>query len=148
MRLHELKPAAGARRARKRVGRGPGSGTGKTSGRGHNGQKSRSGYSAKRSFEGGQMPLVRRLPKRGFFNIFRTSYRTVNVRRLNDFDKGAVVGPATLQQAGLLRKGREGVKILGHGELKVSLTIQAHRFTKSAVQKIEAAGGTIEVLEK
>ena len=94
------------------------------------------------------MPLARRLPKRGFFNIFRTSYRIVNVQRLNDFDKGAVVDPAALQGAGLLGKGRDGVKILGHGDLKVSLTIKAHKFTKSALQKIEAAGGTAEILEK
>jgi large subunit ribosomal protein L15 len=148
MKLHELKPAPGARRARRRVGRGAGSGVGKTCGRGMNGQKSRSGYSAKRGFEGGQMPLHRRLPKRGFVNIFRTEFRTVNVDRLNRFDADTVVDPAALEQAGLLRKGNEGVKILGDGELKVALTVQAHKFTRSAVEKIEAAGGKTEVLSK
>ena len=146
MKLHELKPAAGARKARTRIGRGPGSGTGKTSGRGENGQRSRSGYSSRASFEGGQMPLVRRIPKRGFTNIFRKEYRTINVDRLNGFEAGAVVGPDILQSAGLLRKGRSQVKVLGNGELKVALTVQAHKFTKSAAEKIEAAGGKAEML--
>jgi large subunit ribosomal protein L15 len=146
MKLHELKPAAGARKARKRVGRGPGSGLGKTSGRGEKGQKSRSGYSAKRGFEGGQMPLHRRLPKRGFVNIFRTEYRTVNVARLNDFESGTEVTPEVMQQAGLLRKGTSGVKILGNGEIKVALTVKAHKFSKAAAQKIEEAGGKVELL--
>jgi large subunit ribosomal protein L15 len=144
MKLHELKPAAGSRRNRRRVGRGPGSGYGKTSGRGEKGQKSRSGYSAKRAFEGGQMPLARRLPKRGFVNIFRKVYRTVNIERLNGFEGGAVVTPDSLQEAGLLRKGRGAVKILGNGDLKVALTVQAHKFTRTAVEKIEAAGGKAE----
>ena len=148
MKLHELKPAKGSRKARMRVGRGPGSGKGKTSGRGENGQKSRSGYSAKRGFEGGQMPLHRRIPKRGFTNLFRTEYRTVNVERLNGFDAGATVDPQSLFGAGLLRKGEEGVKILGNGELTVALTVQAHRFTKSAEEKIRAAGGTVENIGK
>ena len=148
MKLHELKPATGSRRNRKRVGRGPGSGLGKTSGRGHNGQKSRSGYSSRPGFEGGQMPLARRLPKRGFSNIFRVEYRTVNVDRLNGFDTGATVSPEELQQAGLLRKGKAQIKVLGNGELKVALTVKAHRFTKSAVEKIKAAGGTAELLDK
>ena len=148
MKLHELKPATGARRTRKRVGRGPGSGLGKTSGRGHNGQKSRSGYSSRPGFEGGQMPLARRLPKRGFFNIFRTEYRVVNVDRLNGFEAGATVTPEALQASGVLRKGKARIKILGNGELKVALTVQAHRFTKSAVDKIKAAGGTAELLDK
>ena len=148
MRLHELKPAPGSRRAPKRVGRGPGSGTGKTSGRGHNGQKSRSGYSRMRGFEGGQMPLHRRLPKRGFTNIFRTVYRIVNVERLGDFDVGSVVDPEALQRAGLLKKGSTGVKILGSGDLAVALTVRAHRFTASAIKKIEAAGGKVEKLGK
>jgi len=147
MKLHELKPAEGSRRPRKRLGRGPGSGTGKTAGRGHKGQKSRSGYSRKRSFEGGQMPLVRRLPKRGFVNIFRTTYRTVNVDRLNDFKSGSVIDPETLQRKGVLRKGKQAIKILGNGELKVSLTVHAHRFTKTAQAKIEAAGGKVELLK-
>jgi len=146
MKLHELKPAAGARKTPKRIGRGPGSGTGKTAGRGHKGQKSRSGYSAKRGFEGGQMPLHRRLPKRGFVNIFRKTYRTVNVERLNKLEAGSVVTPESLQQAGLLKKGSQGVKILGNGELKIELTVQAHKFTEKAARKIEAAGGKIEVL--
>ncbi|MCP3982619.1 MAG: 50S ribosomal protein L15 [bacterium] len=148
MRLHDLKPAPGARRPKKRVGRGPGSGVGKTSGRGQDGQKSRSGYSAKRGFEGGQMPLVRRLPKRGFVNIFRTNYRTVNVEKLNAFEAGAVITPESLQEAGVLRKGKDGVKILGNGELKISLTVKAHKFTESAAKKIEAAGGTAELIGK
>lgn len=148
MKLHELKPAAGARKARRRVGRGPGSGLGKTSGRGEKGQRSRSGYSAQRGFEGGQMPLHRRLPKRGFVNIFRKEYRTVNVERLNTLEAGTTVTPEVLQGAGLVKKGRDDIKILGHGELNVALTVQAHRFTKSAEQKIEAAGGKIEKIEK
>jgi large subunit ribosomal protein L15 len=146
MKLHEIKPAAGSRRPRRRVGRGPGSGHGKTSGRGSKGQKSRSGYSSARGFEGGQMPLHRRLPKRGFVNIFRKIYRTVNVERLNGLKAGSKVTPESLYEAGLLRKGRKPVKVLGHGELKVALTVQAHRFTRTAVQKIEAAGGQVEVI--
>ena len=146
MNLHELKPAKGSRKDRKRVGRGPGSGSGKTSGRGEKGQKSRSGYSAKRGFEGGQMPLHRRLPKRGFTNIFRTGYRTVNVDRLNRLEAGSEVTPETLQSVGLLRKGSSPVKILGNGTLTVSLTVKAHKFTKVAAEKIQAAGGTVEIL--
>ena len=142
MKLHEIGPAAGARRSKRRVGRGPGSGLGKTAGRGHKGQKSRSGYSRKRGFEGG------RLPKRGFTNLFRTEYRIVNISRLNDFEAGSVVSPETLQQAGLLKKGTAGVKILGDGELKVALTVQAHRFTRQAAEKIKAAGGTVEQLTR
>ncbi len=148
MKLHELKPAPGSRRSPKRVGRGPGSGTGKTAGRGHKGQKSRSGYSQKRGFEGGQMPLHRRLPKRGFTNIFRTSYRIVNVARLNDFEAGSVVTPDELLKAGMLKKGTDGVKVLGNGDLGVALTVRAHRFTQTAVKKIEAAGGKAETLGK
>ena len=148
MKLHELKPAEGARRPRRRIGRGPGSGLGKTSGRGHNGQKSRSGFRSRRGFEGGQMPLARRLPKRGFVNIFRKTFRVVNVNRLNDLPAGSVVTPESLQLAGLLRKGHDAVKVLGNGEITVALTVQAHRFTKTAAQKIEAAGGKIELLGK
>lgn len=148
MKLHEISPAPGARRSRRRVGRGPGSGLGKTSGRGHKGQKSRSGNSRKRAFEGGQMPLVRRIPKRGFTNIFRTEYRLVNVDRLNDFEAGSEVSPETLQEAGLLRKGKLGVKILGNGEVTVALNVKAHRFTRSAVEKIKAAGGSVELLAR
>lgn len=146
MNLHDLKPAAGSRKKPKRVGRGPGSGTGKTSGRGEKGQKSRSGYSSKRGFEGGQMPLHRRLPKRGFTNIFRKHFRTVNVSQLNGFEPGTEVTPELLQKSGLLRKGETDTKILGNGELTVKLTVKAHKFTKSAAQKIEAAGGTVELL--
>lgn len=146
MNLHELKPAAGSRKKRKRIGRGPGSGSGKTAGRGEKGQKSRSGYSAKRGFEGGQMPLHRRLPKRGFTNIFRTEFRTLNVDQLNRFEAGAELTPESLEQAGMLRKGKLGVKILGNGEITVALTVKAHKFTKSAASKIEAAGGKAEVL--
>jgi len=146
MKLSTLKPAAGSRRPRKRVGRGPGSGTGKTSGRGEKGQKSRSGYSAKRGFEGGQMPLHRRVPKRGFTNIFRVEYRTVNIDRLNDLPAGSEVTPESLRRAGLLRKGSSPVKVLGNGELKVALTVRVHKFTESAAKKIAAAGGKAEVI--
>jgi large subunit ribosomal protein L15 len=147
VKLHELKPAAGARRPRKRVGRGPGSGLGKTSGRGHKGQKSRSGYRRRFGFEGGQMPLVRRIPKRGFHNPFRKRFRIVNLDRLNAFAAGTVVDPAALHAAGVLVKGRDDVKILGNGELKVALTVRAHKFTRSAAEKIAAAGGVTEILE-
>jgi large subunit ribosomal protein L15 len=147
MKLHELKPAAGARKARMRIGRGPGSGKGKTAGRGEKGQKSRSGYSRRRGFEGGQMPLHRRLPKRGFSNPFRKEYRTVNVDRLNALEAGSVVTPESMQSAGLLRKGSADVKILGNGELKVSLTVRAHKFTRMAAEKIAAAGGKVETIE-
>ncbi len=146
MGLHNLRPAAGSRRNRKRVGRGPGSGLGKTAGRGHKGAKSRSGYSAKRGFEGGQMPLHRRLPKRGFVNIFRKEFRTINIDRLNGFEAGTEVTPETLLAAGLVRKGKQDVKILGNGELKVALTVKAHKFTGAAAKKIEAAGGKVEIL--
>lgn len=143
-----LKPSSGSRKARKRVGRGPGSGTGKTSGRGEKGQKSRSGYSRKRGFEGGQMPLHRRIPKRGFTNIFREEFRTVNVERLNGLPSGSVVTAEILVAKGLLNKGRSKLKVLGEGELSVALTVQAHKFTASAAKKIEAAGGKAEVLAR
>jgi len=146
MKLSTLKPAPGSRKNRKRIGRGPGSGTGKTSGRGEKGQKSRSGYSAKRGFEGGQMPLHRRVPKRGFTNIFRVEYRTVNVERLNALAAGTEVTPESLRAAGLLPKGKSPVKVLGNGELKVALTVRVHKFTGSAAKKIEAAGGKAEVI--
>jgi large subunit ribosomal protein L15 len=146
MKQHEIKPAPGARRDRKRVGRGPGSGNGKTAGRGEKGQKSRSGYSRKRGFEGGQMPLHRRIPKRGFTNPFRVEYRTVNVERLNVFQPGTVVSPELLLECGLLRKGSDPVKILGNGNLQVALTVRAHKFAGPAAKKIEAAGGKAEVL--
>jgi large subunit ribosomal protein L15 len=144
--LHNLKPADGSRKKPIRVGRGPGSGKGKTCGRGEKGQRSRSGYSRKRGFEGGQMPLHRRLPKRGFTNIFRKEYRTINVSRLAALEAGSDVTPESLQQAGLVRKGKAPVKILGHGDLAVALNVKAHKFTAGAVKKIEAAGGKAEVL--
>ena len=147
MKQSDLKPAAGSRRDRKRVGRGPGSGRGKTAARGEKGQKSRSGYSSKRGFEGGQMPLHRRIPKRGFTNIFRTEYRTVNVDRLASFASGTVVTPETLEKAGLLRKGKTPVKVLGNGDLQVALTVRVHKYTGSAAKKIAGAGGKAEVLE-
>ena len=147
MKLHELKPNEKAFSTRKRVGRGPGSGLGKTSGRGENGQKSRSGYSHKAGFEGGQLPLYRRLPKRGFSNArFKTEYAIINVSDLNKFDDGAVVTPELLKDMGLLKNQLSGVKILGNGKLEKKLTIKAHRFTKSAQAKIEAKGGKAEVI--
>lgn len=144
MKLHDLSPAAGSRRSRKRLGRGPGSGQGKTAGRGHKGQRSRSGFSRPRGFEGGQMPLVRRLPKRGFTNIFRKEYAVVNLARLAELD-GAIT-PADMAEAGLVRSGMR-VKVLGGGELDKALTVSAHKFSKSAQEKIEAAGGRCEVLK-
>ena len=146
MNLHDLKPADGARKARKRVGRGPGSGHGKTATRGEKGQKSRSGYSRKRGFEGGQMPLHRRIPKRGFTNIFRREFRTVNVDRLNVFENGSVVTPEAFEDAGLLKKGTAPIKVLGNGEVKVVLTVKAHKFSAAAAKKIRDAGGTTELL--
>lgn len=141
-----LKPASGSRKNRKRLGRGPGSGLGKTSGRGEKGQKSRSGYSRKRGFEGGQMPLHRRLPKRGFHNLFRTEYRTINVDRLQVLEPGSVVDADALQKAGLLAKGKAPLKVLGNGDLRVAVTVRAAKFTASAAKKIEAAGGKAEVI--
>lgn len=146
--LNNLKAPAGANHKKKRVGRGPGSGLGKTSGRGNKGQKSRSGFSQKRGFEGGQMPLHRRLPKRGFTNIFKREWAEVNLARLEElFEAGATVTPESLVGAGLVRKSQQdSVAILGNGELSKGLTISAHRFSASAKQKIEAAGGKAEVL--
>ena len=146
MKQNALKPAPGSRKNRKRIGRGPGSGTGKTSARGENGQKSRSGYSRKRGFEGGQMPLKRRVPKRGFTNIFRVEFRTVNVDRLNELPAGSEVTPESLQKMGLLRKGTSPLKVLGNGELKIALTVRAHKYTGSAAEKIAAAGGKAELI--
>jgi len=143
MKLHELAPNKGSRRTRKRVGRGPGSGTGKTAGRGHKGQKSRAGFSRRAAFEGGQMPLTRRVPKRGFTNIFRVEYSTVNVSDLARVGKEA--NPVTLLQHGLVRRGRP-VKILGDGEIKKAVKVKAHKFSRSAREKIEAAGGSCEHL--
>jgi large subunit ribosomal protein L15 len=146
MKLHELTPAAGSRKKKRRLGRGPGSGRGKTAGRGEKGQRSRSGYSSKRGFEGGQMPLQRRVPKRGFTNIFRTVCRVVNVGRLNSFEAGSVVTPEELEKVGLLKKGKEPVKVLGNGEIQVALTVRVHRISDAAAKKIEAAGGKTEIL--
>jgi large subunit ribosomal protein L15 len=146
MKLHELKPAPGSSTAPKRLGRGVGSGLGKTSGKGHKGAKARSGGGKRPGFEGGQMPLVRRLPKRGFFNPFRTEYVAVNVSRLEVFDDGATVSPVELIQMGIIKKIEDGVKIMGSGELTRKLTVQANKFTATAKEKIEAAGGKAEVI--
>jgi large subunit ribosomal protein L15 len=147
--LHNLKPAAGATRKRKRIGRGPGSGNGKTAGRGHKGQRSRSGYSRRWGFEGGQMPLVRRIPKRGFTNIFRVGFQVVNLRDLDRvFTDGDAVSPETMVEKGLIRGGDTPVKVLAAGELGKKLTVQAHAFSKNAQARIEAAGGSCEVVTK
>ncbi len=147
MELHNLKPAPGAKRARKRVGRGPGSGNGKTAGKGHKGQKSRSGYSRRYGFEGGQMPLVRRIPKRGFTNIFRIEYEIVNLRELERvFADGETVSPAVLAKQGLIRKDTSLIKILATGELTKKLVVEAHKFSGTARSKIEAVGGRCEVM--
>ena len=145
MKLHELAPAEGSTFTKKRIGRGHGSGNGKTAGKGHKGQHARSGFSQKIGFEGGQMPLQRRVPKRGFNNIFATKYSTVNVSALEVFDNGTVVDTALLQEKGLVKKVNDGVKILGNGELTKNLTVVAAAFTESAKQKIEAVGGKAEV---
>jgi large subunit ribosomal protein L15 len=145
--LHTLGPRKGATTSRKRLGRGPGSGLGKTSGKGHKGQNSRSGYSHLRGHEGGQMPLHRRIPKRGFTNIFRTDWVTVSVAQLEArFQAGAAVTPESLRAAGAVKRKGDGLKILGTGELKKALTVSAHKFTEGAKKKIEAAGGRCEVL--
>ncbi|NLA59318.1 MAG: 50S ribosomal protein L15 [Firmicutes bacterium] len=147
MRLHELKPAPGARSVRRRVGRGIGSGLGKTSGRGQKGQKSRSGGGKGPHFEGGQTPLQRRLPKRGFTNIFKTVYNEVKLEALNRFEEGTVVTPEAMLKAGIVRRcGSDKIKVLGDGNIEKALTVQAHGFTKSAAAKIEAAGGKAEVI--
>ena len=145
MKLHELGPAAGSTTAPKRLGRGVGSGLGKTSGKGHKGAKARSGGGKRPGFEGGQMPLYRRVPKKGFTNIFRTEYATVNVGQLEAFDNGAVVTAAMLKEAKIIRKTLDGVKVLGTGELTTKLTVEAATFTASAKEKIEALGGKAEV---
>ncbi len=149
MKLHELSPAKGSKHARKRLGRGPGSGTGKTAGRGEKGQKSRSGHTHRPGFEGGQMPLVRRVPKRGFTNIWRTEYTVVNLSQLEKLDAGTggdEVTPDLLVARGLARRGRP-VKVLGVGEVGRAFKVKAHRFSKSARAKIEAAGGSCEELQ-
>lgn len=146
MKLHELKPAVGATTAPKRLGRGTGSGLGKTSGKGHKGAKARSGGGKRPGFEGGQMPLTMRLPKRGFTNNFRTEYIAINVDRLEVFEDGMVVSPVELIEYGIIKKIEDGVKILGNGEITKKLTVQANKFSATAKEKIEAAGGKVEVI--
>lgn len=146
MNLHELKPAKGARTVAKRKGQGIGSGNGKTAGKGHKGQRARSGGGVRPGFEGGQMPLQQRIPKRGFTNRFKTQWAIVNVTDLNTFAADTVVTPELLVEKGIIKNLADGVKILGNGELENKLTVKAHKFTKSAVEKIEALGGTTEVI--
>ncbi|WP_461613799.1 50S ribosomal protein L15 [Clostridium sp. Marseille-QA1073] len=146
MKLHELKPAEGSKRAAKRVGRGTGSGWGKTAGRGQTGQNSRSGGGVRPGFEGGQMPLYRRLPKRGFTNIFAKEYACINVDRLNIFENGTEVTPELLIERGVIKKVYDGVKILGNGNLEKNLTVKVNKISKAAAEKIEAAGGKVEVI--
>ena len=146
MKLHELHPAEGSTSAQKRLGRGSGSGLGKTSGKGHKGAKARSGGGKRPGFEGGQMPLYRRVPKRGFNNVFRTEYAEVNLERLEAFEDGAVVDAAALLEKRIIRKELDGVKILGGGELTKKLTVKAAKFAASAKEKIEAVGGKAEVI--
>ena len=146
MKLHELSPAPGSKKARTRVGRGLGSGLGKTSGRGHKGQGARAGGGKRPGFEGGQKPLYLRLPKRGFYNKFALTYTEVNVGSLNGFEAGEVVDLVSLVEAGIIKKVNDGLRILGNGELDKALTVKANGFTKAAVAKIEAAGGKVEVV--
>ncbi|MGX1901988.1 LSU ribosomal protein L15P [Thermolongibacillus altinsuensis] len=146
MKLHELKPAPGSRKERNRVGRGIGSGNGKTSGRGHKGQNARSGGGVRIGFEGGQTPLFRRLPKRGFTNIHRKEYAIVNLEALNRFEDGTEVTPELLLETGVISKLKAGVKVLGDGEITKKLTVKAHKFSASAKEAIEAVGGKTEVI--
>jgi large subunit ribosomal protein L15 len=146
MRIHELTPAPDSNKAVKRVGRGHGSGNGKTAGKGHKGQKARSGGGVRIGFEGGQMPLMRRIPKRGFNNIFATKYAIINVSDLNKFKDGTVVDAELLKAAGLIKKEYDGVKVLGNGELTSKVTVKAAKFSQSATEKIEKAGGKTEVM--
>jgi large subunit ribosomal protein L15 len=147
MELNNLKPNKGARKARKRLGRGPGSGHGKTAGRGEKGQKSRSGYSRQLGFEGGQMPLHRRVPKRGFTNIFKTEFNVINLSDLDKFEAGATIDQASLREAGVVKGRVKKLKVLGNGELSKKLTVSADKFSKTAKEKIEAAGGTCQEIE-
>ena len=146
MKLHDLKPAVGATTAEKRLGRGIGSGLGKTSGKGHKGAKARSGGGKGPGFEGGQIPLMRRIPKRGFTNKFRTEYVAINVDRLEIFEDGQVVTPVELIEMGIIKNILDGVKIMGNGEITKKLTVKANKFTATAKEKIEAAGGKAEVI--
>ena len=147
MKLHELRPSEGAFKTSKRLGRGTGSGLGKTSGKGHKGQNARSGGGVRPGFEGGQLPLFRRLPKRGFSNaMFKVEYATINVSDLEKFEDGAVVTPELLKEMGILKKQLAGVKVLGNGNLTKKLTVKASKFSAAAVEKIEAIGGKAEVI--
>ncbi|TXK78089.1 50S ribosomal protein L15 [Paenibacillus sp. N3.4] len=146
MKLHELSSAIGSRKARKRVGRGTSSGMGKTSTRGHKGQNARSGGGVRPGFEGGQNPLYRRLPKRGFTNRFRTEYAIVNLEDLNNFAADTEVTPQVLMESGIVKAPKDGIKILGNGEITVKLTVKANKFSQSAIEKIQAAGGQTEVI--
>ena len=146
MNLHELSPAIGSKKVAKRIGRGHGSGQGKTAGKGHKGQKARSGGGVRPGFEGGQMPLHRRIPKRGFNNIFATKFAIVNVSDLEVFEAGAVIDTNALQDKGLVKKTYDGVQVLGNGNLSKAVTVKASAFSESAKSKIEAAGGKAEVI--
>nr|WP_315024741.1 50S ribosomal protein L15 [uncultured Aminipila sp.] len=146
MKLHELRAAEGSTKNRKRRGRGTATGQGKSGGRGMNGQNSRSGGGVRLGFEGGQMPLYRRIPKRGFTNIWRTEYTILNVDDLNRFEAGTVVTPELLEEAGLVKQVKDGIKILGEGTLEKGVTVKAHKFSKAAIEKIESAGGKAEVI--
>jgi len=146
MKLNELSPAKGSRKAPKRLGRGVGSGSGKTAGRGTKGFNSRSGGGVRPGYEGGQMPLHRRLPKRGFANIFRKNIAVINIRDLKRFDKGSIVDEAALVQVGLVSGKRDGIKLLGHGEIDFALDIKISKISKNAREKVEAAGGKVEVI--
>ena len=146
MKLNELSPAKGSRSARKRLGRGVGSGTGKTAGRGSKGLKSRSGGSVRPGFEGGQMPIHRRLPKRGFTNIFKKQFVEINIRDLSRFESGSLVDKGALTQEGLVRGKNDGIVLLGKGDISIPLTIKVNRISKGAREKIEGAGGTVEVI--
>ncbi|MGX8797183.1 50S ribosomal protein L15 [Fusibacter sp. JL298sf-3] len=146
MRLHDLRPAEGSTKSKKRVGRGTGSGLGTTAGRGMNGQNSRSGGGVRPGFEGGQMPLFRRIPKRGFNNIFKKEWTIVNVEVLNRFEDGTEITPEVLLESGIVKKVSYGIKVLGDGELNKKLVVKANKFTQSAISKIEAAGGKAEVI--
>lgn len=146
MKLHELQPAVGSKKAPKRIGRGTGSGLGRNAGKGEKGQNARTGGGVRPGFEGGQMPLYRRLPKRGFTNIFAKEYAVINLDRLNVFENGTEVTPELLLETGIISKLYDGVKVLGNGDLDKSLTVKATKFSKTAAEKIEAAGGKVEVI--